>query len=91
MDSKSAIRLLALASVMTCLATAVGCDQRYSRRERRENRAEVRARCGQYIDRIETDRRKLADMESGHEKARQWFEDDMRDAQRDFDRCRDSG
>ena len=42
------------------------------------------------MDRIATDRQKLDDLEPGrHEKARQWYEDDLHDAERDFDRCRD--
>jgi hypothetical protein len=66
---------------------AVGCSQHYGRHH---YRAEVRERCGSYMDRIATDRQKLDDLEPGrHEKARQWYDDDLHDAERDFDRCRD--
>jgi hypothetical protein len=66
---------------------AIGCAQHYGHHDYRE---EVRERCGSYMDRIASDRQKLDDLEPGrHEKARQWYEDDLHDAERGLDRCRD--
>ena len=47
-------------------------------------------RCAQIADRIDFDRSKIAEIEptGRHRKALQWYEDDVRDAYRDMDRCR---
>jgi len=88
MHRKAAARLFAL-TVASSLALVAACDQHYRRRDRyRED--EVRARCGKIMDRIATDHQKLDDIEPGrHEKARDWFENDLRDAEHDLDRCRE--
>jgi hypothetical protein len=80
---------LALGLTAALLAVVgVGCSHHYGRYG--YYREEVRARCGSYMDRIATDREKLDDLEPGrHEKARQWYLDDLHDAERDLDRCRD--
>ncbi len=46
--------------------------------------------CGQLYDRIGFDRSKIDEIRptGRHKKALQWYVDDLRDAQRDLDRCR---
>jgi hypothetical protein len=46
--------------------------------------------CSQIFDRIELDRSKIDEIgpTGRHRKALQWYQDDLRNAQRDLDRCR---
>jgi hypothetical protein len=70
------------------LVTIVSCEPRYRRGDRYREEA-LRARCGKIIDRIEYDRTKIDEIEPGrHEKAKQWYIDDIQNAERDLDRCR---
>ena len=71
------------------LVPLVSCEPRYNRGDRYRESA-FRARCGKIIDRIEYDRSKIDEIEPGrHEKAKQWYIDDIRNAERDLDRCRE--
>jgi hypothetical protein len=72
------------------LVPLVGCEPRYHRGDRYREEA-FRSRCGKIIDRIEYDRSKIDEIEPGrHEKAKQWYVDDLHNAERDLDRCRDA-
>src|SRR5205807_8718998 len=71
------------------LLPLVSCEPRYHRGDRYRETA-FRARCGKIIDRIDYDRSKIDEIEPGrHEKAKQWYIDDIRNAERDLDRCRE--
>lgn len=49
------------------------------------------ARCGEILDRIDNDRGKIAEIAptGRHRKALQWYRDDLQNAHRDLNRCRD--
>lgn len=73
--------------VLPALLASAGCVHEH-RHDRYRDEA-LRARCGKIIDRIENDRDKIAEIEPGrHEKAKQWYLDDIANAERDLDRCR---
>ena len=90
MHSQSNSTAFGLALVAaSLLVPLVSCEPRYHRGDRYRESA-LRARCGKIIDRIEYDRSKIDEIERGrHEKAKQWYIDDIRNAERDLDRCRE--
>jgi hypothetical protein len=91
MRSKPTLTSFAVSAVAACaLLLIAGCDHHYYRRDRwRES--ELRARCGKIMDRIDYDHQKIDEIEPGrHEKAKQWYVDDIENAERDLDRCRAS-
>jgi len=73
---------------VSLLVPLLSCEPRYRRGDRYREEA-FRAHCGKIIDRIEFDRSKIDEIEPGrHEKAKQWYIEDIRNAERDLDRCR---
>ena len=89
MHSQRNSTLFGLALVVASLLVPIaGCEPHYHRGDSYREEA-YRARCGKIIDRIEYDRSKIHEIEPGrHEKAKQWYIDDIRNAERDLDRCR---
>lgn len=78
-----------MAVVLSNLALVIGCEGPY-RRGDREREEEFRARCHKIIDRIEVDRAKIDEIDpTQHPRARQWYIDDLHNAERDLDRCRE--
>jgi hypothetical protein len=51
------------------------------------------AQCGQYVDRIRRDQAKINELgpTGRHRKALGWFQNDLRDASRDYNNCRSGG
>ncbi len=77
-------------AALPLLVLIVGCEPRYHRGDRYREEA-LRARCGKIMDRIDYDRAQIDQIEPGrHEKAKQWYIDDIQNAERDLDRCRES-
>ena len=64
----------------------------WERRQRdrdRDDRADQRADCAKLRNRIASDRAKLAEINpSKHHKAAQWYQDDLRNAERQLAACR---
>jgi hypothetical protein len=60
------------------------------REEDRERREAQREQCDRIEDRIRFDRAKIAEIDptGRHQKAEQWYRDDLRNAERDLSRCR---
>jgi hypothetical protein len=58
-----------------------------------ERRAHERYACSEIADRIDYDRAKIDEISptGRHKKALQWYRDDLRNAERDRERCRDAG
>ena len=84
----STAKLTAFSLLAAALLT-VGCHEHRRRDSWRER--EFQSRCGKIMDRIDFDKRKIDEIDPGrHEKAKQWYYDDIENAQRDLDRCRAS-
>ena len=76
-------------ALLAAALLGVGCHENRRRDSWRER--EFQARCGKIMDRIDFDRQKADEIEPGrHEKAKQWYLDDIENAQRDLERCRAS-
>ena len=73
--------VLASALTLSFVPPAAAKHDRYSRDD---------DRCSQIFDRVELDRSKIEEIgpTGRHRKALQWYEDDLRNAHRDLDRCR---
>jgi hypothetical protein len=58
-----------------------------------ERREHLRYACSEIDDRIDYDRAKIAEISATgrHKKALQWYRDDLRNAERDRERCRAAG
>jgi hypothetical protein len=84
-------KIATLFTLAAVCVLAAGCEDRYHRREERGREEAFRARCGRIIDRIENDRAKIDEIDPAqHPRARQWFIDDLHNAERDLDRCREN-
>jgi len=64
-------------------------EWRARERRDREQREQQREQCAKIEDRIRFDREKISSADpSRHQKALQWFKDDLRNAERDLQNCR---